>query len=115
MATRKKEMDLLSAVEQIVEKAKGSKLNSEFFRKAGRPIKYMSEKMHLTKEQCVMMALFIDNSARCRISISDFGKYLDCRTTRIIKYMTYIDELEKRELVRCCREDGYLTYSDPLR
>lgn len=83
MAARK-QMDLLTAVEQIVEKAKGTGLSSEFYRKADRPIKYMAEKMELTKEQSVMMALFIDNSDDTSITISDFGRFLDCRTTRII-------------------------------
>ena len=113
MAATKK-MDLLSAVEQIVEKAKGSGLSAEFYRKADKYIKYVSEKMELTKEQSVMMALFIDNSDDDSICISDFGKFLGCRTTRIIRYMTDIDVLEKRELVRCSRSDHRITYRVPM-
>ena len=113
MATRKN-LDLLTAVEQIMEKAKGSGLNSEFYRKADRYIKYVSDKMKLTKEQSVMMALFIDNSSSPRISISDFGEFLDCRTTRILRYMSDIDVLEKRELVMCCRNNNSLTYRVPM-
>ena len=113
MAARK-QMDLLTAVEQIVEKAKGTGLGSEFYRKADRPIKYMAEKMELTKEQTVMMALFIDNSDDTSITISEFGKYLDCRTTRIIKYMPDIDVLEKRELIRCSRDSQRISYRVPI-
>ena len=113
MAARK-QMDLLTAVEQIVEKAKGTGLSSDFYRKADRPIKYMAEKMELTKEQSVMMALFVDNSSDTSISISDFGKFLDCRTTRILRYMSDIDVLEKREFVRCCRDNNSLTYRVPI-
>ena len=107
-------MDLLAAVEQIVEKAKDSKLSSEFYRKADRYIKYVSEKMELTKEQSVMMALFIDNSDDDSISISEFGRFLGCRTTRIIRYMADIDILEKKELVRCSRHDHRITYRVPM-
>lgn len=113
MVVRKK-MDLLSAVEQIVEKAKGTGLSSEFYRKADRYIKYVSAKMELTREQSVMMALFIDNSDDTRITISDFGKFLNCRTTRIIRYMSEIDVLEKRELVRCCRDGHSISYRVPM-
>lgn len=113
MATSKK-MDLLTAVEQIVEKAKGTGLSSEFYRKADKYIKYVSEKMELTKEQSVMMALFIDNSDDTSITISDFSKFLGCRTTKIIRYMAEIDVLEKRELVRCSRDDHRLSYRVPL-
>ena len=110
----KRKMDLLTAVEQIVDKAKGTGLSSEFYRKADRYIKYLSERLELTKEQSVMMALFIDNSDDSSISISDFCKYLDCRTTKIIRYMSEIDVLEKRELVRCCRENKRIKYRVPI-
>ena len=40
MATGKK-LDLLTAVEQIMEKAKGTGLSSEFYRKADRYIKLL--------------------------------------------------------------------------
>ena len=114
MATTRK-MDLLTAVEQIVDKAKGTGLSSEFYRKANKYIKYISERLDLTKEQSVMMALFIDNSDDERIQISDFGKFLECRTTRLIRYMTDIDVLEKRELVRCKRSrHRSMCYSVPM-
>ena len=103
-------MDLLTAVEQIVDKAKGSGLSNEFYRKADRYIKYLSEVMDLTKEQSVMLALFIDNSHDTRISLSDIGKFIGCRITRIIRYMAEIDVLEKREFVRCNRGDKRMRY-----
>jgi len=113
MATRKK-MDLLTAVEQIVDKAKGTGLSSEFYRKADRYIKYVSDKLGMTKEQSVMMALFIDHSDDTSITISDFSRFLDCRTTRIIRYMAEIDVLEKREFVRCCRDGRHMAYRIPM-
>ena len=112
MATTRK-MDLLTAVEQIVDKAKGSGLSKEFYRKADKYIKYVSDKLELTKEQSVMMALFIDNSDDTSVRLSDFSEFLDCRTTRIIKYMTDIDELEKREFVVCSRDRDSISYRVP--
>ena len=112
MATKKK-MDLLTAVEQIVDKAKGSGLSCEFYRKADKYIKYVSERLDMTKEQSVMMALFIDNSHDDTILISELGKFLECRTTRLIKYMAEIDVLEKREYVRCNRNSG-ISYKVPM-
>ncbi len=109
-----KKMDLLTAVEQIVEKAKGSQLNADFYRKTDKYIKYMSERLDLTKEQSVMMALFIDNSEDSSISISDFGRFLECRTTKIIRYMNDIDILVKREMVRCCRDRRGKSYRVPI-
>ena len=44
MAATKK-MDLLTAMEQIVEKAKGSKLGAEFYREANIYIGYVAERL----------------------------------------------------------------------
>ena len=114
MATRMK-MDLLTAVEQIVEQAKESQLSKEFYRKADKYIKYVSEKMELTKEQSVMMALFINRSDDNSIRISELSEDVKCTTTRILRYMNDIDVLEKRELVRCCRDRrGSISYRVPF-
>lgn len=112
--TTKSNMDLLTAVEKIVEKAKGTRLSTEFYRKAARHIKYVSEKMEITKEQAVMMALFLENYNDTKINMSQLSEFLDCSTARIIRYMSDIDELEKRELVRCCRKGNFITYRVPI-
>ena len=116
METKKRntrKMDMLTAVEKIVGMAKDSNLDAEFYRKAAGPVKFLSEKMELTREQAVMMAMFIDNSSDTSIRISDFSRQLECSTTRIIRYMNDIDELEKRGLVICSRERGRISYRVP--
>ena len=113
--SKKQELDLLQAVEKIVELAKDSQLSKDFYRKAGKYIKYLSEALDLTKEQSVMMSLFIDNSEDSSISISQFGTYVGCRTTHIIRYMNDIDLLEKRGFVRCSRDRRGRTYSVPMK
>ena len=105
---QKKQMDLLTAIEQIVEKARDSKLSPEFYRKASRYIKYVSDKLDLTKEQSVMLALFINRSDDSSIRISELSEDVKCSTIHILRYMNDIDILEKRELIRCCRDlNGY--------
>lgn len=111
---KQKKLDLLSAIEHIVDNAKDSQLSSEFYRKADRYIKYVSAKLDLTKEQSVMMALFIDNCEDNNITISDLSNYVGCRTTRLIRYMNDIDFLEKREMVRCCRDRRGVSYRVPM-
>ena len=113
--SKKQELDLLQAVEKIVELTKDSQLSKDFFRKAGKYIKYLSEALDLTKEQSVMMSLFIDNSEDSSISISDFGTFLGCRTTRIIRFMNDIDVLEKRGFIICCRDRRGRSYRVPMK
>ncbi len=88
---------------QIVEKAKDSMLSPEFYRKASRYIKYVSDKLDLTKEQSVMLALFINLSDDDSIRLYQLSNYVQCPTVRILRYLNEIDELEKRELIRCYR------------
>ena len=110
-----KKMDLLTAIEQIVEKARDSKLSPEFYRKASRYIKYVSDKLDLTKEQSVMLALFIEFSCYDEdAKLKDMGKYLNCSTAKILRYTKEIDDLEKREIIRCCREGRHITYRVPF-
>ena len=115
---QKKQMDLLTAIEQIVEKAKDSKLSPEFYRKAARYIKYVSDKLDLTKEQSVMLALFVNRSDDSSIRISELSEDVKCSTIHILRYMNDIDVLEKREFVRCCRDiNSYrksISYRVPL-
>lgn len=110
--TRK--MDLLTAVEQVVELSKGSHLNDEFYKNASKPLKLISEKMELTKEQSLMMALFIDNSEDPSITISDFARCLECSTTRIIRSMNDVDELVRKGFVLCSRNRRSISYRVPL-
>ena len=112
-AKQKKQLDLLTAIEQIVEKAKDSKLSPEFYRKASRYIKYVSEKLDLTKEQSVMLALFIEFSCYEDNEVKDISRFLNCSTAKILRYTKEIEDLEKREILRCCREGKHITYRVP--
>ena len=94
---QKKQMDLLTAIEQIVEKAKDSKLSPEFYRKASRYIKYVSDKLDLTKEQSVMLALFVNRSDDSSIRISELSEDVKCSTIHILRYMNGISSNEVDE------------------
>ena len=110
----RRKLDLLSAVENIVELAKDSQLSPEFYHKAGRFIKHLSDKLSLTKEQSVMMALFLDQSDDSKIGASVIARYTGCRTTRIIRYMNDIDELVRRGLIVRSRSSSSGSYRVPI-
>ena len=112
MAT-KHGLDLLTAEEHIVEKAKGSELNADFYRGAARYIKYVAEKLEITKEQAVMMALLVENSDDSCIYLCQLSNFLECSTTRMLRYTNEIAALEKRGLVRRCRSNR-ISYSVPV-
>ncbi len=84
-------IDLLMAFEQIVEMAEDSQLSDEFYRKADKYIKYVSAKLDLTKEQSVMLALFVNRSYEECIQMEELSKYVKCSTVRILRYMNDIE------------------------
>lgn len=99
-----KNYNLLMAIEQVVEKARDSQLSKDYLRKVAKHLKYMSDKLELTKEQCLMFALFINKSDSNSIELGDLGKYVNCSTARLLIYSNDIETLEKREFIRCCRD-----------
>ena len=110
----KSKLDLLTAVENIVDLSKDSQLSPEFYRKASRYIKHISTRLELTKEQSVMLALFIDQSDDCNIHASDIVKATGCRTTRVIRYTNDIDILVDRGLIVRKRSSNRISYRVPL-
>ena len=113
MATTKK-MTLLNAVEQIVDKANGSALSGEFYRKAAKPINYISKKMGITREQSVMLALLIE---RCGMndetSLGELGELLECRNVVLLRHINDFEELERRRFIACRRRNSYLAFRVP--
>ena len=112
-AKQKEKMDLLTAIEQIVEKAKDSKLSPMFYRKASRYIKYVSDKLDLTKEQSVILALFVEFSCYEDTEIKDISRFLNCSMAKVLRYTKEIEDLEKREILRCNRGGRHLEYRVP--
>ena len=117
METKKKsaqKIDLLSAVEKIVELSKGSHLDADFYKKAAKPLKYISEKQNISIGASIMMSLFIDNSSDNSITISDFAKHIDCSMTKIIRFMNDIEVLEQRGMIACSRSGRSISYRVPM-
>jgi SpoVK/Ycf46/Vps4 family AAA+-type ATPase len=111
---KKNPKTLLQHVERIIELVESSGLNEEFFKKAKKSISFVSKKMQLTTNQVVLFSVFIEKSDDKRICISELSKFIGCRNIKTISLMNDIDELEKRRLVRCCREESKYTYRVPI-
>lgn len=87
---------VLEAFEYIVELAKDSNLDSDFFEKATPYIKYASHKLKLPPMQTVLLALFVDRSEDNSIRISEIASFAGCRTTKILRLSSEIDMLEEK-------------------
>lgn len=104
---------VLEAFENIVELAKDTNLNPEFFEKASAYIKYASRKLKLSSMQTVLLALFVDRSEDNSIRISEIASYVGCRTTKILRLSSEIDILEDKYYLRASRSRNMLSYRVP--
>lgn len=104
---------VLEAFEYIVELAKDSNLDSDFFEKATPYIKYASHKLKLSPMQTVLLALFVDRSEDNSIRISEIASFAGCRTTKILRLSSEIDMLEEKYYLRASRSRDRLSYRVP--
>ena len=109
-----KDMNLLEAMEHIVAMAKGSELSDEFYNKADEYICFIADKLQLSKEQSVMLSLFVDNSDCRNILASDIAEFLQCTTIQIIKCMNDVDELVRREYILKREDERQLSFRVPI-
>ena len=99
------ELTMLSAVNSIVTLAEDSELSTLFFEKADRFITYLSERQNITKMQSVLLALFIESSAAGNKSdFSDFARYLNCNSVKVLQYKSEVDELVRKGMLRMIRK-----------
>ena len=101
---------LLQHIERIIDLIENSKLSNEFYENAKKSIAFISKMMNITTNQVVLFSVFIEKSDDSRIHLNDISKFIGCRNIKTISLMSDIDELEKRRLVRCCRDDSKNSY-----
>ena len=108
-----KKLDILAALDEIVDAARDSQLSGEFYKKCSKYIKYVCTKLGITKEQCVFLSIFVEKSSDSKIYINEVANYLDCRNTHILRYSKDIDALVERDYVRKGRYRGRISYQVP--
>lgn len=104
---------LLAHIEHIIGLVEDSKLSEEFYQKAKKSINFVVKKMDLTANQAVLLAVFMERSCDHRIYISDISNFMGCQNVKSLSLMIDAEELEKRRLIRCCREDDGVMYRVP--
>ena len=111
----KEEMNLITAVEQVVKLSKETHLSEEIFKKAAKPLKYISEKQEITMGQSVMLALFVEFFfTESNTSLRDIAEKFDCSSSTILRFMNDIDGLEQRGIVYCTRDERSIRYRLPM-
>jgi len=107
-----REMDLLDHIEKIVEVSKEHGIDNCFSRAQGH-FDYVTEKLGISPLQAVIFSHFMERSSDNQILISEVAESIKCSTIRVIKYINECEELEKKKLIRCSRNNGNISYRVP--
>lgn len=108
-----KDMSLLDVMERVVALARGSELSDEFYNKAEEDICFIADKLQLSKQQSVILSIFVDNSDSRNIFTSDIADFLEFTTIQFIKCMNDVDELVRREYIIKREDERQIAFRVP--
>ena len=97
--TQHSKLTLLSAIESVVEGAKGSMFCDQFFIDRKVELKFLADSYGITPRQAALFCVCMEKGPR-RIDFDDLASFLDLSTIRILSYASDIDALVHRRLLR---------------
>ena len=107
-----KDMGILDHIEEII------KISQKFglekcLSKGKKHLDYVTKKLEITPVQAVLFSHFLEKSDDNTIQISEIAESINCSKIRMIKYINDCDELEKKKLLRCRKENDTYYYRIP--
>lgn len=107
-------LDILSAMDVIVSAVNRFRLSDDLYEECSKEIKYICKKLDITKEQSVLLSVFVEHSNDSRIFLKEIAEYLGCRTTRMLRLSKEIDNLVERDFIRRARVLSTESYRVPM-
>lgn len=91
-------MTILQMVEAVLERAKDTQLDPEFFVRHKKLLMTLSNRLGLTPVQVVLLCVYLESETS--LSMSEVAEFLDCKNVRIMQYSDDIEELKKRHYLK---------------
>lgn len=104
---------ILEALENIVIKSEGSNLQEEFFSEAKKEIKIVTDKLGLTPNQAILLAIFVENSNDSRIRTTEIADHLGCNNIKVLRLSNDIEDLLTKRYIRSSCNDNNVFYRVP--
>jgi hypothetical protein len=108
------ELSLTQRIEKIVEISRETGVNEDFFDHAKDHIKVVSRLFHLSPVQTALYAHFLIRYEDQHITTMDISSSLNCESNLgILPWLAEFDELEKKKLLYCRRDDNSISFRVP--
>ena len=98
-AAKTEVLTLLVAVEKIANLAEDTSLSEEFFTKAKSYIDHLTQRLHITDSQAVMLAVSASFYGEW-CNLREYASYLDCRRLQMLRYVDDLNILRNRGFLR---------------
>jgi len=107
-----KVMGILDHLEKIIEISQKYGIEKCLV-KAKKHLDYVTEKLGISPIQALLFSHFMERSDDNSIYVSEIASSIKCSKLKIIKYINDCDELEKKRLIRCKRENDNISFRVP--
>jgi len=107
--------DMLQAIDRVNYAMSNSNDIREFAAQGNAALRYLSQRMELTKRQCAILSVFIENCTDYRITLDQIANAMKVSTVTAIRYRNDIDKLELRGFVCHHKDNGNDYYTVPNR
>ena len=107
-----KDMDIFDHIEKIVEISIKNGIE-KCLTKGKCHLDYVTGKLRINRIQAILFSHFMERSDKNQIRISEIAESIKCSKVRIIKYINECEELERKKLIRCCRDGDGIRYRIP--
>lgn len=111
--THNEPLTLLKAIEEIVLLSNGCGLCDAFFKIADPALSFMSQKLNLTKIECLILSIAVEN-ANEHLDISDYAQHFLCNNIKMLQFDNEIQNLEKKSYLKHYR-NGFQIHDKALK
>ena len=91
---------LIGSIEKIIAKSTEIGYSEELFKELKDDLKYVSDKINLTEREALLFSLVMDESLDGGVRFSDLSSKLNCSSMQLLSFITELDSLEKRKLLK---------------
>lgn len=104
---------LLLNMERVVELARVLSYGESLYHYAEPYLQYLMDRMNLSRDQSLLLSLFMESGIQNEIYMSTFAQILQCTNLRMYSFSSDADVLVKRKLIKRIVEPNRLFYKIP--